>query len=152
MSNDETRWAWAPAGVASAGTVTGVAVGAGIGMLIARAMGFTESVADYGPAFLFTVGAAWALALVGCYVALWLLRDSRTVPTVVVLAVLLPGSVLVVQPLGQVLADAFGWTFGLLIPLSVCLHISCVIGAPFAARLIAGFFPEGNRRSNAGIV
>lgn len=114
-------------------------------------MGFGESVADYGPAFFCTVGVAWSFGLAGYYVALRLLGDARAAPTVIVLAVLLPASALSVQTLGQALADAFDWTFGLLIPLSIVLYISCVVGPPIAARLIASFFQKATTVPKLGL-
>ena len=136
MSNE--RWSWASAGAASGGTVIGVPVGGGFGILIARAAGFGESVSDYGPAFFVTVATACMLGLAGCYLALRLLGDSTALTTVTILAVLLPGSALSVVLVAQALADTFDWTFGALIPFSVVLYVSCVVVSPVVARLIAG--------------
>ena len=139
----DERWDWAAASAASGGTVAGVPVGGGFGILLARALGFRESVADYGPAFFITVTGACLVGLAGCYLALRLLRDSRALPTVIILAVLLPGAALSVEPMGKALAATFDWTFGVLIPVGVVLYVCCPVLAPVVARLIAGLLPAG---------
>lgn len=140
----DERWDWAAASAASGGTAAGVPIGGGFGILLARALGFRESVADGGPAFFITVTAACLLGLAGCYLALRLLRDSRALPTVIILAVLLPGAALSVEPVGRALAATFDWTFGVLIPVAVVLYVCCPVVAPVVARLIAGLLPAGN--------
>lgn len=143
---NEDTWNWLSAGAASGGTVVGVAVGGGLGILGARAVGFSESVADYDAAFLVTVGTACVLGLVGCYLALRVVGDERALSTVLILALLMPGSALSLEPIGQALARAFDWGFGLLIPLGVILYVSCVVVSPVVARIIAGFLPAPHHR------
>ena len=115
----------------------------GFGILLARALGFHESVADYGPAFFITVTAACLLGLAGCYLASRFRRDSRALPTVIILAVLLSGAASGVEPMGHALAATFDWTFGVLIPVGVVLYVCCSVLAPVVARLI-GLLPARN--------
>ena len=139
MSDD--RWSWLAAGAASGGTVAGVLVGGGVGLLGARGLGLEESVADYGAPFFVTVASACVLGLAGCHVALRLMGDSRATATVLVLAVLLPGSALSLDPIGQALAGALDWSFGLMVTIGVVSYVSCVVLSPVVARFIAGFLP-----------
>ena len=144
------RWSWGSAGAASGGTVVGVPVGGALGILTAPAAGFGDSVADYGPALLATVGSACVLGLAGCYLALRFVGDPRALPTVIILAVLLPGSALSVEPVGRALADTFDWTFGVLIPVGVVLYVSCPVLSPVLARLIAGLLPGSDSQPTEG--
>ncbi len=137
--NNESEWSWVSVLAATGGTLVGVAVGAGAGVLLARATG-SQSPADYGPSYFACLGAAYVLGLAGCYLALRAAGDPRVVPTVGILAVVLPGSVWAVGPVVRMLARTFDWTFGVAIPVTIVLVPLSVVLPPVAARMIAGLW------------
>lgn len=106
---------------------------------MARAIGLRESVADYGSAFLVTIGAACVVGLMCCYLALRIIGDCRALSTTVLLSVLLPGVAFGLDPLGSLLGNELELTYGFLIPLGVILYVLCVVLTPMLARLVAGY-------------
>lgn len=116
-------------------------------MLLARATG-SQSAADYGSSFFACLAAAYVLGLVGCYLALRAAGDPRVVPTVAILAVVLPCSAWTVGPMVRILARTFDWTFGVAIPVTIILVPLSVVLPPVAARMIAGL-SSWPRRSRA---
>ncbi len=135
--NNESEWSWVSVLTATGGTLAGVVVGAGSGALLVRVTG-SQSPADYGPSFFACLAAAYMLGLVGCYLALRAAGYPRVVPTVAILAVVLPCSVWAVGPIVRMLAGTFDWTFGVAIPVTIVLVPLSVVLPPVAARMIAG--------------
>ncbi len=140
MPRNDTRWSWVSVISASGGSVAGVLVGAGVSVLVARALG-SQSLADYGPAFVACIATACAFGLVGCSLALRAAGDSRVITTVAILAVMLPGSAWAFDPVVTTLARTFRWTFGVAIPVAIVLLPLFVVLPAIVARMVAGLFP-----------
>lgn len=138
MSPDRKRptW-WSPALAATGGTAGGILVGGATALLVARAMGLDESIADYGPPFYIALGGAWLFGLLGCYFALSALRDSKAVPTVGILALLLPGAAVIADPLALVISGWISPSFRTLITVATVLYVMLPLLCPAAARSLA---------------
>ena len=142
MSPDRKRltW-WSPALAATGGTAGGILVGGVTALLVARAMGLEESIADYGPPFYIALGGAWLFGLLGCYFALSAVRDSKAVPTVGILALLLPGAAVIVDPLALVITGWISPSFRTLITVATVLYVMLPLLCPVAARSLAAMVP-----------
>jgi hypothetical protein len=119
----------------------GVLLGGAAAVGTARVLGMNESVADYGTPFHMMIGGAWFLGLIGCYLALSALRDPKVIPTVVILAMLLPGSAAASGPLARTFARWFSLPFGTLITVGIVLLVLLPMLSPVVARLLAAIVP-----------
>ncbi len=142
MSTDQKKpsW-WSPALAATGGTAVGILIGGATALLVARATGLDESIADYGPPFYMALGGAWLFGLLGCYFALSALRDSKAVPTVGILALLLPGSAVIADPLALAISGWISPTFGTLITVATVFYVVLPLLCPVAARSLAAMVP-----------
>jgi hypothetical protein len=117
------------------GSIAGMVAGGCLALLVARVIGIDQSVADYGPAYRITLAGVWVGGLVGCYIALRVARDSRSVPTVVCLGVLLAVPALVAGYEG---GSGSGWASPGRILLFGALYVLVPIAAPLVAYPLAG--------------
>lgn len=117
------------------GSIAGMVAGACLALLVARMIGIDESVADYGPAYRTTLAGVWAGGLVGCYVALRIAHDPRSVPTVLCLGALLAIPALVAASEGK---SGPGWASPGRILLYGALYVLVPAAAPLVAYLLAG--------------
>lgn len=143
-SEKKLNW-WTLALAATGGTVGGVLVGAGTALLVAGALGSRESIEHTGLPFYIALSGAWLLGLLGCYFALAALRDPKAVPTVVILALLLPGSTVAAGPLARAFAGWLSLTFGTLISVGMVLIVLLTMLSPIAARALAVIIPWNDR-------
>jgi hypothetical protein len=142
VTTDEKRpsW-WSLALAASGGTAGGIFVGGATALLAARVVGLDESIADYGSPFYMAIGGAWLLGLLGCYLALRCIRDSKAIPTVGILALLLPSSAVIVDPLASVLSRWISPTFGTLVTVATVFYVLLPLLSPIVARSLAAIVP-----------
>lgn len=117
------------------GAIAGMVAGGCLALLAARVIGMDQSVADYGPAYRTTLAGVWAGGLVGCYAALRMAHDQRSVPTVLCLGVLLAVPALVAGYEGEY---ETGWASSGRILLYSALYVLVPIAAPLVAYLLAG--------------
>ena len=137
-------WRWRTGVAGALGSVAGIVVGGFLGLLLARATGIDQSVADYGSAYRFTLGGAWAGGLAGCYTVLRTAHDSLTVATVLCLGPLLAVPALVAASDGQ---SGTGWASPGSILLDGAVYVLVPVASPLVAYLLAGLWDR--RRSTA---
>ncbi|MDQ3305146.1 MAG: hypothetical protein M3535_04065 [Actinomycetota bacterium] len=130
-------WSWVGALAATGGTILGIGVGGVLGLMAARLAG----IPDYGGALNHVLVGASVVGAVGCYGALALARDSRAVPTVLFVLVLLSTARGAADLLTGAIAAMFSTTFGTAISIAVFLYVLIPLLAPLIARFLAALVP-----------
>lgn len=144
MSTGGRSW-WSLGLAATGGTVAGALIGSAAGLLLARALGLKESIAHTGQPFYMALSGAWLMSLLGCYIALAMLRDPKARVTVIILALILPGSAVTAGPLARAIARWFSTTFGTLVTIGLVLSMLLLILSPIVARVLAAIVPWERR-------